>query len=305
VTVIEELRDEDVQAVLDLRNSVAPRDLLSAAALGAMRSAPGRLDLVARAGGRVVGAASCAPDRWSPGSGVAYAGAHVLPEFRRRGIGTRLAQEMSRHARSLGTEWLLVNVWEDNEDGLVFVRNRGFEEVARMQTVTLSLDELDDSLTTDVPEGVSLERMTDDDAFRRELFEVAKEAEADVPSVSGAEMTVPTYEDWLRRGFGAMALVEHSFVARADGEIVGYATLAGTSDPRVAFHEMTGVRRGWRGRGIARALKVAQIRSARAAGLRELSAQNEASNAPMRAVNARLGYQPQPAKISLRGPLLD
>lgn len=302
--VVEELRDEDVRAVVDLRNTVAPRDLVSPASLESMRTAPGRLDLVARAGDRIAGVAGCSPDRWSPGSRAAYMGTGVLPEFRRQGIGTRLAREMSRHARSLGREWLLAGVWEDDEDGMSFARNRGFEEVARMHMVTLALNDFDEATAAEVPDGVSIERMTDDDAFRRELFEVAKEVEADVPSVSGAEMTVPSYEDWLRRGFDATALPEHSFVARAGGAIVGYATLEGTVDPVVAFHAMTGVRRAWRGRGLARALKVAQIRSARTAGLRELSAHNEARNAPMRAVNARLGYQPQPAKIALRGPLL-
>lgn len=299
--IVEPLRDEDVQACLDVRNAVAPRDLTSVVGFESMRTAPGRLDLVVRVDGRIVGIAGCAPDRWSPESGAAYMGLMVLPDFRRRGIGTRLLGEVSHHARSLGRTWLLANVWEDDDDGWAFACSRGFEEVARMKMVTLSLDEADAVL--EAPPGIAIERMVDDEAFRRDLYEVACEVEVDVPSVSGAPITIPSYDDWLRRSFGT-ALVEHSFVARAGGEIVGYATLGGTSDPRIAFHEMTGVRRAWRGRGLAKALKIAQILSAREAGLRELSAHNEESNAPMRAVNARLGYRPQPAKVSLRGPLL-
>lgn len=302
--VVEPMREDDFADVLQVRNAVHVRDLLSADALRAIREGPGRLDLVARVDGRIVGCAGCQPDRWSPASGAAAAGAGVLPEFRRRGIGTRLAHAVSQHARSLGKDGLLVGVWEDDDDGLSFVRNRGFEEVARMRVVTLALDELDDVPALDVPPGVSIERMIDDAALRRELYDVACEVELDVPSVSGAELTVPPFEDWERRSFKTL-LPEHSFVARADGEIVGYATLGHTADPLVAFHEMTGVRRAWRGRGLARALKTAQILSAREAGLRELGAMNETSNAPMRAVNARLSYRPQPGKLSLRGPLLD
>jgi GNAT superfamily N-acetyltransferase len=302
--VVEPMREEDFDDVLAVLHTVYARDLLSADALRAIREGPGRVDLVARLDGRIVGSAGCQPDRWSPSSGAAFAAAGVLPELRRRGIGTRLAHAVSQHARALGKDALLVGVWEDDNDGLSFVRNRGFEEVARMRVVTLALEELDEVPVPDVPPGVSIERMVDGDALRRELYDVACEVELDVPSVSGAELTVPPFEDWERRSFKTL-LPEHSFVARAGGEIIGYATLAHTADPRVAFHEMTAVRRAWRGRGLARALKTAQILSAREAGLRELGAMNETSNAPMRAVNARLGYRPQPAKLSLRGPLLD
>jgi hypothetical protein len=41
-----------------------------------------------------------------------------------------------------------------------------------------------------------------------------------------------------------------------------------------------------------------------AAGLRALETGNDVDNAPMRAVNARLGYGPLPDTVSLRGPLV-
>jgi RimJ/RimL family protein N-acetyltransferase len=67
---------------------------------------------------------------------------------------------------------------------------------------------------------------------------------------------------------------------------------------------MTGVSRRARGRGIARALKLAQIRAAQAAGFRQLRTQNDVANAPMRRVNQRLGYRVRLAWIHLGGPLL-
>jgi hypothetical protein len=54
---------------------------------------------------------------------------------------------------------------------------------------------------------------------------------------------------------------------------------------------MTGVARSERGRGIALALKEAQIAGAKAAGWKRLRTQNDLANAPMRRVNEKLGYE--------------
>jgi RimJ/RimL family protein N-acetyltransferase len=66
---------------------------------------------------------------------------------------------------------------------------------------------------------------------------------------------------------------------------------------------MTAVARAWRGKGLARALKQATIRWAIANGLDALRTGNDVDNAPMRAVNARLGYRPTPDLLTMRGPI--
>ena len=57
------------------------------------------------------------------------------------------------------------------------------------------------------------------------------------------------------------------------------------------------------GRGIATALKQAQIAWASRNGFRELMTSTQDANAPMRAVNDKLGYEPRPAWIRLEAPL--
>ena len=66
---------------------------------------------------------------------------------------------------------------------------------------------------------------------------------------------------------------------------------------------MTGVKRAWRRRGIAAALKRAQIAWARERGYELLATQNEMRNEPMRKLNERLGYRPAPGRVVMRGPL--
>ena len=105
---------------------------------------------------------------------------------------------------------------------------------------------------------------------------------------------------------GPSALPGGCFVALADGEAVGIAGLTALdARPGTAEHLLTGVRRAWRGRGIATALKRAQIEWARSAGLERLVTTNDETNVPMRGINARLGYEPRPGAIVVRGPLAD
>ena len=75
--------------------------------------------------------------------------------------------------------------------------------------------------------------------------------------------------------------------------MVGYASLLyDAASTTVAYHDMTAVRRAYRGRGIAGALKRATIAWAIEHGLEALDTGNDDDNAPMRAVNLALGYRP-------------
>jgi mycothiol synthase len=66
---------------------------------------------------------------------------------------------------------------------------------------------------------------------------------------------------------------------------------------------MTGVKRAWRGRGVAGALKRAQVAWAKQQGYERLVTSNEMRNEPIRRLNARLGYREAPGRVLMRGPL--
>ena len=93
------------------------------------------------------------------------------------------------------------------------------------------------------------------------------------------------YEEWLSNDMqGDSDRPDATFIALVDGEVAGYAKLSlSKSDTKVAYHDMTGVRREFRGRGIAAALKRTQIRWAKQAGYEKLQTANEVRNAPIRA----------------------
>ncbi|MBP1693528.1 MAG: hypothetical protein H6Q37_1411, partial [Chloroflexi bacterium] len=60
-----------------------------------------------------------------------------------------------------------------------------------------------------------------------------------------------------------------------------------------------GVLRTHRGRKIAQALKVIALRYARQNGAQVIRTDNDSLNAPILAINRKLGYQPQPGKYWL------
>jgi GNAT superfamily N-acetyltransferase len=66
---------------------------------------------------------------------------------------------------------------------------------------------------------------------------------------------------------------------------------------------MTGVRRAFRGRGIASALKRAEIAWAKQAGYETLETNNEVRNEPIRRLNERHGYTVRPGLVVMHDSL--
>jgi len=125
---------------------------------------------------------------------------------------------------------------------------------------------------------------------------------ADIPA--DEPEALPPYDEWLKGMRGLTARDEAIFLAVRDDEVVGFAGLefrALLEDE--LWHGYTAVRPDARGLGLAFALKLATIEYARAAGFRSLRTENEARNAPMRHINAQLGYEPVAARMTLRGPI--
>jgi mycothiol synthase len=108
-------------------------------------------------------------------------------------------------------------------------------------------------------------------------------------------ISAPPFDEWLEEEVPGPV----TFVALDQGRVVGYAALFDRIDG-LAEHGLTAVLRSHRRRGIATALKRAQLRWAAEHGYRELATWTQDRNAAMQAVNVKLGYQPRPAVINVR-----
>jgi mycothiol synthase len=246
-------------------------------------------------------ALGCGVGRPSSLAGSLYAMARVLPEHRDQGVGDAIYRGLSEHARSRGLNSLWGRIRDDDAESRRFAENRGFTEVGRDFEVVLDVATADTS--AEPPPGIELVTLAERPDLTRALYDLDVEVGPDVPS---HEEHVPTtFERWhamCLEGPGAMPAA--CVIALAEGEVIGYTGLrrTGPTSP-LAENMMTAVRRPWRRRGIAMALKREQVARARQAGIEQITTTNDETNTGMRSVNALLGYKPAPVQILVSGPL--
>jgi GNAT superfamily N-acetyltransferase len=229
-----------------------------------------------------------------------HARAHlvVTPELRRRGIGSALLYELGRQALEAGRPELEGEVTESDVGSQEYLERRGYRVVGGEKALALDLTTREPE-PVDVPPGVEIVALADRPELAEALFAVGIEAAADIPGSPG-DMS---YEQWraieLDRPTRRRDLL---FVAIAAGELVGYVSMDDYG--RDGHNGLTAVRRAWRRRGVATALKRTQIAAAKRAGFQRLVTGSEERNLPMRTLNAKLGYVPEPqlSKLTMRGP---
>jgi ribosomal protein S18 acetylase RimI-like enzyme len=244
-------------------------------------------------------AAGCGFVDGSPGHALATASFEVVPERRRRGAGDALLRAASAHARSRGFTRLRLEAKEDDDASIAFLERRGFAEAGRERHVVVDLTSLDET-PTEPPPGVEIVSWAERPGLERGMYAVAREA---VPDIPGEEDFAPAFEEWLAFERRPSRKPELCFAAVAGDDVIGYAAID-VFGPR-AHNGLTAVRPAWRRRGVATALKRAQFAAARRAGFTELHTGSEDRNVPMRSLNAKLGYVPEPGTIVFEGPLLE
>jgi GNAT superfamily N-acetyltransferase len=288
---------DEARLWLELRNRVVLEPMPPDQRARLREMAPETVELLAWVDGRPIGGGFVGPSLSEPRAPHAACSGYVVAEARGRGIGHALYAEISRRARTLGKTELESTTPAEDVASLDFLRRRGFREVTRSQQASLDLAEA--PATAPNPAAVEVVPLGDRPELEAGMYDVAREAFPDIPVAEPID--VGSLDEWRAEEL-AVARRDLTAVALAGDEVVGYSTLGDFGDG-TALHLMTGVKRSWRGRGVARALKLAQIEAARRAGLRTLVAYNDATNAPMQRLNVALGYRLHPVYVTLRGPL--
>lgn len=284
----------DTARLLEIYNDVYVRRRVSTERAAAWaRASLAHVDLLASIDGVDVGSAAAVTTSSNPGHAFTVLG--VLAEHRERGAGTALYEAVSRWTAEQGLDTIAARAESDDAASVAFAERRGFVEVWRETGFELDLHEAPQNLPP--PAGIEIVQLEDRPELAEAIYDVAVEAVPDVPSEY--DWHVPPREEFLeadvRRPDSTIVL------ALGEGDVVGYAML--TVHEGEGTHAMTGVKRAWRGRGIARALKIAQIAWAKEQNLTRLLATNERRNAPMIHVNESLGYREVPGRVGLRGPI--
>jgi mycothiol synthase len=290
--------DTDLEAMVAVRTSADPD--LPAPRLENLRqnlaSDPRLTYLVARRGNEPIGCG------FVEVSDASSASAHVVvvPDARRRGIGSALLAAVSARARDGAKDTLQGEIRENDEDARSYFERRGFAVVGGERAVALDLSAVETPAAA-APDGIRIVSRAHQPDVVDGMYAVSLEAEADIPGEEG----VRPLELWRAHEIDRPNVrPDLTFVAVADDEVVAWAALAEYGAD--AHHRLTGVKRAWRRRGIATALKQAEIAAAKAAGFRRLVTTTEERNEPMRRLNEKLGYRLEPtlSTVLVRGPLL-
>jgi len=279
-------RDAD-DLVLLVRDAVPTAAVNRAAIVHRISSLPDRAGLriwVAEVGGETVARADAFMNFFSKGSRTCFIGITVRSDHRRRGIASRLHELCVGHAVELGADGLITNFYE-NPAGVAFALAYGWREV-RAETESI----LDPRTAREQPPAdVDLRPMPEVDP--RLVWRVDAEATLDVPQTETVD-DIP-YDEWeehvLRH---PLFEPEGSFVAVVDGVVAAVSLLVADRESGRGTNMFTGTLRKYRGRGLARAVKLATTHWAAANGITQITTTNDETSAPMLAVNRRLGYKP-------------
>jgi GNAT superfamily N-acetyltransferase len=302
--------DTDLGTIARIVSEVSPEDSTSIDELRwADATYPGGIRFLADVDGQPAAVATVGRIYMYPADYAAFWGTlDVLPHARRQGIGGALLTAISGEARRAGKTELQIPANDSRPEGIVFLLHRGFREYERSKAVELPLAGLT-APPVELPAGIELHTLAERPALVEGVHAVATEAFLDIPGGS-TPMATGDLAEFRARDVDRPSIPKDAFFVATEtltGQVVGYASLLmlpGQAN-RKAWHDMTAVLRAWRGRGLATALKHATIGWAIDHRLEILQTGNDVDNAPMRAVNARLGYRPTPDLLTMRGPLFD
>lgn len=230
----------------------------------------------------------------------------VRPDRWGRGIGSGLWNRLQQLLRARDALSVRTVVKEDHAAAVRFVQNRGFTSVLR--TWESHLDVASCDLAPFAPDiarakaaGVMVRtlgaELATDPACLRRVHALDMELGADLPLPD--PFTPVEFDLWRAHGVDAPWFIPDAyFLAVCDGQYVGISALW---KPKVGdwLHQgLTGVKREYRGRGIATTLKVQTVEHAKTHRCRQIRTENEVHNTRMIAINDRFGFQRQPPWIT-------
>ena len=200
-------------------------------------------------------------------------------------------REASAQARELSKTGLEVWTTDRTPEVVEFLAPRGYEEVRRYV-----ISELDVATAPDPdPPAFPLVTLAERPDLAPALYELAQIAYPDQPGRSESQIST-AWHHW-----GLAAHPPEAYFIALDGErVLGYGYLE--HEDEQWKHGFTAIAREARGRGIAGAIKRAQIAWARANGVPTLRTANEVRLDGMLALNRRFGYRTLYDEIVMRGP---
>jgi GNAT superfamily N-acetyltransferase len=281
--------ERDVDALVELLREESPWTATNRAAwLHREASVPARAQLgawVAELEGEVAGESWAFKTWWM--KGPVSMNVAVLRRHQGRGIGSALYERALAHAESLAPTRILSGFFETPQ-AVAFARARGFEEERAERISIVDPRTLRDEPTAKVRPCSQVDPMV--------MWQIDETVTPDVPGQDNPSHM--PFDEW-REFVIARPLyqADGSFVAYAEGEPAALSMLAADLETGRGVTIFTGTLREFRGRGLGLAAKTASLRWAAQNGVTYISTINDETNAPMLAINNRLGYKPAGRRV--------
>ena len=235
-----------------------------------------------------------------------YAWVGVDPAQRGRGTGSTLWEASLAYLQEKGAARLASEVLEIEPGSLAFAQRRGFTVDRHHYDSVLDLATFDDTpfqptIAALEAQGIrfcSLADFPGTPETQRKFYELNLAVVMDIPGENWDFAMYPKFfEEYI---VGASWFKPENQLLAVDGEeMVGLASVRLFPERQSAYNATTGVIRAYRGRDIGLALKIMAVRYARQHGARRVTTDNDSLNAPILAINHKMGYQPQPGQYFL------
>jgi GNAT superfamily N-acetyltransferase len=248
--------------------------------------------------GQIIGYNDAGRDPWMQ-AGLFDLHLLVDPAWRNQGIGALLYQDALQFSREQGATKLQGQARDNCDAYLRFAQARGFQVTRHAFESTIDLATFDEGCFAghiEAIEATGIRFFTLADVgntleAQQRLHSLNARLVEDIPGNQGWL----SFEEFLAEVCAASWYRADGQIVAADGDAwVGMAAVGYFEATQSMYNMMTGVEQAYRGRGIALALKLLSIRCARSYQAMYIRTHNDSENAPMLAVNRKLGYQPQP-----------
>jgi GNAT superfamily N-acetyltransferase len=224
----------------------------------------------------------------------------VDPKHQSKGVGSQIYEKLAEDLEKLHatTGWAMFK--EDMPKTLTFSRKLGFTEKKRSWESRLNPSEVDVARFQKYADktsdgGIKISTLSEEQSRSpdslRKLYALAQELMADVPLP--VPYTPVSYEQWESTDLKNPSLIPNCYFIASDGpRYVGHsAAFRSDKEPTTLYQVLTGVRREYRGRGIAITLKLRVIDFAIRNQYDKIKTWNDTDNAPILAVNTKLGFK--------------
>jgi mycothiol synthase len=232
----------------------------------------------------------------------------VRQDARRRGIGGALLGALETLLRERGGDTSMLYTSESDADINQFLAHHGYFESFRGYQQWLGLLGFEPNRFTPNWEKLndadvhlrSLAQLRDQWDTAKKFYDLYTTLEQDAPRAD-EQYIATSFEEFCTNQYDSpSSFPEGVTFAVKDDELIGLNILYRDSDTPVFHNGLTGIRREFRGLGLALVLKLEGIRVAMMQGAEGITSYNASTNLAILRLNEKLGFKRSPATLEWR-----